>query len=297
MRKSADGHCNFKVDILGREYRKCCGDAWRLAYGVPRNTFLRQLGGTPVKVSNKQKFDMPSIPDLADCSIVSFTNNEIQFIKWLQKCAQEVACKMPFGEGDETQLRLPYPSKKTVHYLFKNVLLFDNCTNLTTPLSYQDCCRVWKACPDLAHIKMCKHKEGFSKCDLCKAYERAISGNLSLAAREKWDLNFFKHIAETKKERAQYYKTKVKACIVKNFCAAVVLSIIIDAMDQRKTTFPYFSRPDKCIANEYGLKTKLFAAIVHSVGTFLFWSTPQIQGGSNLIIEVLRRTLLKIQEE
>ena len=82
-----------------------------------------------------------------------------------------------------------------------------------------------------------------------------------------------------------------------NFCAAVVLSIIIDAMDQRKTTFPYFSRPDKCIANEYGLKTKLFAAIVHSVGTFLFWSTPQIQGGSNLIIEVLRRTLLKIQEE
>ena len=217
MRKSADGHCNFKVDILGREYRKCCGDAWRLAYGVPRNTFLRQLGGTPVKVSNKRKFDMPSIPDLADCSIVSFTNNEIQFIKWLQKCAQEVACKMPFGEGDETQLRLPYPSKKTVHYLFKNFQLFDNCTNLTTPLSYQDCCRVWKACPDLAHIKMCKHKEGFSKCDLCKAYERAISGNLSLAAREKWDLNFFKHIAETKKERAQYYKTKVKACIVKIF--------------------------------------------------------------------------------
>ena len=143
---------------------------------------------------------------------------------------------------------------------------------------------------------MCKHKEGFSKCDLCKAYERAISGNLSLAAREKWDLKFFKHIAETKKEWAQYYKNKVKACIVKNFCAAVVLSIIIDAMDQRKTTFPYFSRPDKCIANEYGLKTKLFAAIVHSVGTFLFWSTPQIQGGSNLIIEVLRRTLLKIQE-
>ena len=119
---------------------------------------------------------------------------------------------MPFGEGDETQLRLPYPSKKTVHYLFKNFQLFDNCTNLTTPLSYQDCCWVWirKACLDLAHIKMCKHKEGFSKCDLCKAGARAISGNLSLAAQEKWDLKYLKHIAETKMKQTQFYKTKVK---------------------------------------------------------------------------------------
>ena len=54
----------------------------------------------------KQKFEIPSIPDLADCSTISFMDNEIQFFEWLQKCAQEVACKMPFEfrEGDETQL-------------------------------------------------------------------------------------------------------------------------------------------------------------------------------------------------
>ena len=68
-------------------------------------------------------------------------------------------------------------------------------------------------------------------------------------------------------------------------------------MDQQKTTIPYFVRPDKCIGNEYGLKTKLFASIVHGLGTYLFWATPQIKGGTNLTVEVLRRTLLHIHQE
>ena len=94
-----------------------------------------------------------------------------------------------------------------------------------------------------------------------------------LQASHKWDTQFcakrmvgLQTHAETKKERAQYYKTKIKAiqkCLL-------ILSIIIDAMDQNKTRIPYFDRPDKCIASEQGLKTKLFAAIVHGFRVYLF---------------------------
>ena len=42
---------------------------------------------------------------------------------------------------------------------------------------------------------------------------------------------------------------------------------------------------------------KLFAAIVHGFGVDLFWCTALIQTGSNLTIEVLRRTLNKIEAE
>ena len=76
-----------------------------------------------------------------------------------------------------------------------------------------------------------------------------------------------------------------------------MLRIVIDVMAQNKTKIPYFDRPDKCIASEQGLKTKLFAAIVHGFGVYLFWCTALIQTGSNLTIEVLWRTLNKIEAE
>ena len=44
-----------------------------------------------------------------------------------------------------------------------------------------------------------------------------------------------------------------------------------------------------------GQKNKMFAASVHGFGVYLFWCTALIQTGSNLTIEVLRRTLNKIE--
>jgi len=77
----------------------------------------------------------------------------------------------------------------------------------------------------------------------------------------------------------------------------MILSIIIYVMDQIKTKIPDFARPDEHIGNDYGLQTKLFGAMVHGLGTFLFWSTCQVKTGMKLTIEVLRRTLNKIHTE
>ena len=89
-----------------------------------------------------------------------------------------------------------------------------------------------------------KHKEGFAKCSICSDYERAISGALTLAQREQWDITYFNHVAETKRERAQYYKSRIKGSesfkvdpqqgTVQLLATAMILSIIIDAMDQKK---------------------------------------------------------------
>ena len=108
---------------------------------------------------------------------------------------------------------------------------------------------------------------------------------------EWWDAKYFNHVAEKRTWTILHNKNEsYPKCLL-------ILSIIIDAMDQNKTRIPYFDRPDKCIASEQGLKTKLFAAIVHGFGVYLFWCTTLIQTGSNLTIEVLHRNLHKIQEE
>ena len=75
------------------------------------------------------------------------------------------------------------------------------------------------------------------------------------------------------------------------------LSIIMDAMDQRKTCAPFFNNPPQNINAEQVLKTKLVAAMVHGHGTYLYWATEQIAHDTNLTVECLRRTILKYHAE
>ena len=116
---------------------------------------------------------------------------------------------------------------------------------------------------------------------------------MTVSAREALDIQFYSHIAETRKERQQYYKAKTKAINNPNQC----ISIIMDSMDQRKTCVPFFSNPPKCIGSDYVLKTKVIATIVHGHGAYLYWCTDQIKHDSNLTIECLRRTLIKFESE
>ena len=57
--KSAHGYVSFAVDALGQEleYKSVCGEAWRLAYGVPRNTYMHQL--SPEQHFWKVKWKLP----------------------------------------------------------------------------------------------------------------------------------------------------------------------------------------------------------------------------------------------
>ena len=96
---------------------------------------------------------------------------------------------MPFGEGTGTvQLRLPFPNKKTVYVQFRK--FYSDSVNKTTdlaPILYSDATALWKTCPELANIKVARHKSGFSKCNKCHAYDRSLKCALTNAQREELD--------------------------------------------------------------------------------------------------------------
>ena len=170
---------------------------------------------------------------------------------------------------------------------------FTGATGDLKPLDYTRMVRVWNLAPELRHIKLAKYKPGFSKCDVCEQYKTKCKKQLSEAQRQDLDDRQIKHIEEFMSEKYAYYAARAKCIAHPEQC----MSVIMDAMDQRKTRVPYFTNPPKSVANEYTLKTKLFGATVHGHGTYFYWCTSQLSHDSNLTIEVLRRTLLKYESE
>ena len=133
---------------------------------------------------------------------------------------------------------------------------------------------------------MMRFKGSFSICKICLAYEVAIKGHNTIAQREQLDRDFLTHLTETKKERAQWSKDQIKCGEEKDKFA-----IIMDSIDKWKTTFPFFVNPPKSVvegAMVFGCGVK--------AGVYTFWANEQVQHDSNLTIEVLRRTLLKLEE-
>ena len=133
---------------------------------------------------------------------------------------------------------------------------------------------------------MMRFKGSFSICKICLAYEVAIKGHNTIAQREQLDRDFLTHLTETKKERAQWSKDQIKCGEEKD-----KFVIIMDSIDKWKTTFPFFVNPPKSVvegAMVFGCGVK--------AGVYTFWANEQVQHDSNLTIEVLRRTLLKLEE-
>ena len=219
------------------------------------------------------------------------SGNEQSFIQWLLRQAKKIGDKLPHGDGIKNgiQIRLPYPNKQIVHFLFtefakRNLIFVDE--KKKNIITYEDATSLWKHQPHLQHIKMMRFKGSFSICKICLAYEVAIKGHNTIAQREQLDRDFLTHLTETKKERAQWSKDQIKCGEEKDKFA-----IIMDSIDKWKTTFPFFVNPPKSVvegAMVFGCGVK--------AGVYTFWANEQVQHDSNLTIEVLRRTLLKLEE-
>jgi hypothetical protein len=286
-RKSADCCWNiFFVEQPNGETTQLCRDVWLFCYGISRATYKkRNRLAFDVLKAKKTRRDGTSV-------------QEQSFMQWLIRQAKKIGDKMPHGDGlTQTQIRLPYPNKQIVHFLFeefasKNLMFVDK--GKKTVLSYEDTTQLWKNHPDLRHIKMMRFKGSFSVCKTCLAYELAIKGQLSISERENLDRNFFGHITETKKERSQYAKDQIKCAEDQD-----KMVIILDAIDKYKTTFPFFiNAPKSALEGATLTVTKMTAAMAHGfgAGVYCFWATDQLCHDTNYNVEVLRRTLLKIEE-
>ena len=104
----------------------------------------------------------------------------------------------------------------------------------------------WKHREDLKHIKCAKYKPGFAKCDKCGQYALQIKKLLDPIVRDQLDVEFRAQIHEERLEREQHYAARAKAVERPD----KFLSIIMDAMDQKKTCIPYFLNPPKSLGSD-----------------------------------------------
>jgi hypothetical protein len=213
-------------------------------------------------------------------------------VSWIKQFANKCGDILPFGDSNQTEIRLPLGNKKLVHQVYCEALEKDS-TCIQLPLNYEDFVSVWKARKDLSHIKCSKYKPGFSKCDKCSEFNRIRKKQLDEVQKEAALAKYQTHLLEERSEREQYYAARNKA----GQNPKQYLSLIIDSMDQRKTCIPYWLNPPKCLGTDYSLKNRVIGVIAHGFGTFLYWCTPQLKHDTDLTIECLRRTLLKYQQE
>ena len=93
---------------------------------------------------------------------------------------------------------------------------------------------------------------------------------------------FDQHIQEIKRERQGYHDRKEYAI---NYPHSA-LSMIIDAMDGRKTALPALRESSKAYDSGF-IPFKITAAIiVHGVQTFCYGTTPDLGEGANLTMRV-----------
>ena len=139
------------------------------------------------------------------------------------------------------------------------------------------------------NIRLTRDTGDFLSCTVCDAYDARIRS--APTDEHRAILIDFKKRHRTKQQtqRLKYYKHKRKA---KNDPKRY-LSIIIDGMDQKKTNCPVLGRTVK---DKPPLTQRVIGVIVHGICRLVYVCDDTVRGGANLIIDILRRTLLYLEE-
>jgi hypothetical protein len=101
------------------------------------------------------------------------------------------------------------------------------------------------------------------------------------------------HLAHQRRQRAKYYKHRQKAIDQPD----KYMSIILDAMDQKKCTLPHVKRETKSSADLLRMKQKLMGCLVHGYGMYLYLLSPPVAGGGNFSVYALARTLEAVGDQ
>ena len=154
-----------------------------------------------------------------------------------------------------------------------------------SPLSYSSFVTEWKAA--LKHIKVTRVKSGWSRCDECSEWRDLLSKAASLEEKVKYRAAYDAHLQHQRDQRLKYYKHRQKAHdYPEKYC-----SIILDAMDQAKSTLPHVPRDPKAAADCEKLKQKVMGCLVHGYGMYLYLLSPPIKAGGNFAVHALARTI------
>jgi hypothetical protein len=148
--------------------KRCCHAAWDFSYGVSRPT---RENASRRRKNSKLEPTMTSRENSMRNRRKGTSARQMFMVSWLKQFAKQCGDILPFGDSNHTEIRLPFGNKQLVHQAYFESIEND-CTNLQSPLTYEDFVSVWKNRKDLSHIKCSKYKPGFAKCDKCSEYNK-----------------------------------------------------------------------------------------------------------------------------
>ena len=129
-------------------------------------------------------------------------------------------------------------------------------------------------------------------CKVCTSYQHRILKAKSQEERQQLKLLRLKHVEKQRLERIYYYTHREAAKSSPDH----ILSIIMDEMDQSKTNIPLYSRR----TSDRVIGIRLVGVKVHGIGDYVYISCTSVdttvKGGANLMIEILRLTLLNLEK-
>ena len=292
----ADRRANLVQDILvGRRgfdaVKKKFNQNWFI-YGheVCYSFFLASRGyshkfvSSFVKKMNRQHASLGSVMDYVEndghsCR-ASVAPKKEHFVAWLNSFSERVGDFMP----NEECIVLPYPKFEGVYLEYKQEMekRDDNCL-----CHYSYACRIFGE--EIPNIRLVRSKGSFVCCKICTSYQNRILKAKSQAEREQLKLLRLEHVEKQRTERIHYYSHREAAIASPDH----ILSIIMDGMDQSKTSVPLYSRR----SSDRALGFRLIGVRVHGIGDYVFLLDSTVKGGANLMSEILRLTLLDLEKQ
>ena len=200
-----------------------------------------------------------------------------QFVSWLTDYATTVGDYMP----NEVAVVLPYSKFEGVWMEYK----FEMQRRDESWCCYSYACRIFNE--EIANIRLVRTKGTFVSCKVCTSYQMRILKSRSSLEREQLKLLRLEHVNKQRQERLHYYSHREAALQSPD----KVMSIIIDGMDQSKTNIPLFSRRTSTRV----ISQRLIGVKVHGHGNWVYLVDENVKGGANLMVEVLRLTLLDLE--
>ena len=132
---SGKKHHLFFLQKSNGQQVEVCRAAWLLGYGISKGTYKKRSAAF-LNLGQRSEGVKKTRRD-------GSAESEQSFIQWLLRQAKKIGDKLPHGDGTKNgiQIRLPYPNKQIVHFLFsefaKRNLIFVDEPNKKI-ISYED---------------------------------------------------------------------------------------------------------------------------------------------------------------
>jgi hypothetical protein len=184
---------------------------------------------------------------------------------------------------NEECIVLPYPKFEGVFIEYNQEMHNRN----EAACHYSYACRIFAE--EVENIRLVRSKGAFVCCKVCTSYQTRILKAKTHAERENLKQLRLQHVEKQRQERINYYSHREAAIA----CPDHVLSIIMDGMDQSKTSVPLYSRR----TSDRAMGFRLVGVKVHGIGNYVYLVDSTVKGGANLMTEILRLTLLDLEKQ